>query len=82
MLMTPDDLTRKIEEIDRRVEAIHSAIVGGLDGKPGLVQRVADLDARVARLEATQGWVRTLLGGAVAALVSAWALVWGGPHGK
>lgn len=72
----------KLSEIERRVEAIHSAIVGGLDGKPGLVQRVADLDARVARLEATQGWVRTLLGGAVAALVSAWALVWGGPHGK
>jgi hypothetical protein len=72
----------KLSEIERRVEAIHSAIVGGLDGKPGLVQRVADLDARVARLESAQGWVKTLIGGAVAALISAWALVWGGPHGK
>lgn len=80
--MSGGGIEDKLIEIERRVEAIHSAIVGGLDGKPGLVQRVADLDARVARLEATQGWVRTLLGGAVAALVSAWALVWGGPHGK
>lgn len=80
--MTGGGIEDKLIEIERRVEAIHSAIVGGLDGKPGLVQRVADLDSRVARLEATQGWVRTLLGGAVAALVSAWALVWGGPHAK
>lgn len=80
--MSGGGIEDKLSEIERRVEAIHSAIVGGLDGKPGLVQRVADLDSRVARLEATQGWVRTLLGGAVAALVSAWALVWGGPHGK
>lgn len=80
--MSGGGIEDKLSEIERRVEAIHSAIVGGLDGKPGLVQRVADLDSRVARLEATQGWVRTLLGGAVAALVSAWALVWGGPHAK
>jgi len=80
--MSGGGIEDKLIEIERRVEAIHSAIVGGLDGKPGLVQRVSDLDSRVARLEATQGWVRTLLGGAVAALVSAWALVWGGPHAK
>jgi hypothetical protein len=80
--MAPDELQRQLDEIDRRVEAIHSAIVGGLDGKPGLVQRVADLDARVARLEALTGWGRTLIGGAIAAVVSAYALVWGGPHAK
>lgn len=80
--MTPDDLTRKIEEIDRRVEAIHSAIVGDLHGKPGMVRQISDLEGRVQRLESLTNWGRTAIGGAVAAVISAYALFWGGPHGK
>lgn len=80
--MTPDDLTRKIEEIDRRVEAIHAAIVGDLAGKPGLVRQIAEIELRVARLESMTNWGRTAIGGAVAAVISAYALFWGGPHGK
>jgi hypothetical protein len=80
--MGTDDLQRQLTDIESRIEAIHAAIVGGLDGKPGLVQRVAALDERVQRLESLTGLGKTIAGGAVAAIISAWALVWGGPHGK
>lgn len=79
--MDSNDLQRQLTDIESRIEAIHAAIVGGLDGKPGLVQRVAELDQRVARLESLTGWAKTSIGGAVAAIISAYALMWGGPHG-
>lgn len=80
--MAADDIQRKLDEIDRRVEAVHTAIVGDLGGRPGLVQRVADLDARIQRLEGLTGIGKTIVGGALAAVASAYALLWGGPHGK
>ena len=80
--MGTDDLQRQLTDIESRIEAIHAAIVGGLDGKPGLVQRVSALDERVQRLESLAGVGKTIAGGTIAALISAWALVWGGPHAK
>lgn len=80
--MAPQSIDDRLAEIEKQVEQIHAAIVGDIHGRSGLVQRMADLDSRVARLESAQGWVKTLLGGAAAAIISAWALVWGGPHGK
>jgi tetrahydromethanopterin S-methyltransferase subunit G len=77
-----DEVSKKLDDIERRVEAIHTAIVGDLQGKTGLVRRLDDLEGRVSRLEALTTWGRTLASGAVAALVSAWAIWWGGPHAK
>lgn len=80
--MAPDELQRQLDEIEKRVEAIHAAIVGGLDGRPGLTRQIADLDHRVAQLERIAGYWKTVIGGSIAAIVSAYAMLWGGPHAK
>ena len=81
--MAPDELHRKLDEIVRRVDALHEAIVGDLHGgKTGVVRRVAELETRVARLDAIVRWAVTALGSSIGAVMVAWAIFWGGPHGK
>lgn len=76
---TNDSIDQRLADIERRIDQIHAALLGDIHGKTGLLNRFQELDQRVQRLEAAQGWVRGLIGGAVAAIISAWAMVWGGP---
>lgn len=76
---TPDGIEQRLTVIEQRLDQIHTALLGDIQGRSGLLNKFAELDSRVQRLEAAQGWVRGLVGGAVAAIVSAWAMVWGGP---
>jgi hypothetical protein len=79
-MASPDGIDQRLSVIEQRLDQIHTALLGDIHGKTGLLNRFTELDQRVQRLEAAQGWVRGLVGGAVAAIVSAWAMVWGGPH--
>jgi hypothetical protein len=76
---TSDGIEQRLSVIEQRLDQIHTALLGDIQGRSGLLNKFAELDQRVQRLEAAQGWVRGLVGGAVAAIVSAWAMVWGGP---
>jgi hypothetical protein len=78
-MSTPDGIEQRLSVIEQRLDQIHTALLGDIQGRAGLLNKFAELDSRVQRLEAAQGWVRGLVGGAVAAIVSAWAMVWGGP---